>query len=92
MAFFRRFSLFPVAGSCVMGNSRSATACQPLHSIHKAVPPDFHEVIHGIDLSSTAIPVPVILARHINQAVMLPMAVIGAFPFQHAAFVGKQII
>ena len=90
--FLHRFPLFPAARSCVMGNSRSATACQPLHSIHKAVPPDFHEVIHGIDLSSTAIPVPVILARHINQAVMLPMAVIGAFPFQHAAFVGKQII
>ena len=67
-------------------------ACQPFHSIHKAVPPDFHEVIHGIDLSSTAVPVPVIFTRHINQAVMLIMTIIGAFLFQHAAFVGKQII
>ena len=74
-----------------MGNSRSATACQPLHSIHKAVPPDFHEVIHGIDLSSTAVPVPVILARHINQAVMLIMAIISSLWLQYAFFIGKQI-
>ena len=75
-----------------MGNDRGSTAYQMFHSIHKAVPADFHEVIHGVDLSSAAVPVPVILACHINQAVMLIMAVIGAFLFQHAAFVGKQII
>ena len=74
-----------------MGNNRGSAAYQPFHSIHKAVPPDLHEIIHGVDLSSSAVPVPVILARHINQAVMLIMAVIGAFLFQHTAFVGKQI-
>ena len=74
-----------------MGNDRGSTAYQMFHSIHKAVPADFHEVIHGVDFSSTAVPVPVILARHINQAVMLIMAVIGAFLFQHTAFVRKQV-
>ena len=87
--FLHRFPLFPAAGSCIMRNSRGAAACQPFHSLYKAVPADFHEVIHGIDLSSTAVPVPVIFTRHINQAVMLIMTIIGAFLFQHTAFVRK---
>ena len=74
-----------------MRNSRGSAAYQPFHSLHKAVPADFHEVIHGIDLSSTAVPVPVIFTRHINQAVMLIMTIIGAFLFQHTAFVRKQV-
>ena len=90
--FLHRFSLFPAAGSCIMGNNRDAAACQPFHSIHKAIPADFHEVIHGVDLPPAAVPVPVIFACHINQAVILSVTVIGAFPFQHAAFVGKQIM
>src|SRR5699024_12514313 len=73
--FFRRFSLFPVAGSCITGNSRGTTAYQMFHSLYKAIPSDFHKVVHGVDASSTAVPVPVILACHITHAVMLLMAI-----------------
>lgn len=68
---------------------------QCVYRIHKAVSPDLHEVVQSVDPFSSAVPVPVILCRDIDQTVVFFMPVVGSVTLQYAAFVpfqiGKQI-
>lgn len=70
-------------------------ADQRMDRIHQPVAPYLDQIIQGVDTPAPAVPVPVPFPGHIDQAVMLLVAVIRAVPFQHPRLmelqVGKQV-
>ena len=88
------FRLFPRLLCCRALVSRHLpdfSACQCLHRIHQTIAPNLDQVIQGVDTPAPAVPVPVPFPGHIDQAVMLLVAVIGAVPFEYAGLMGLQI-
>ena len=66
-------------------------ADQRMDRIHQTIAPNLDQVVQGVDTPASAVPVPVFLSSHVNQAVMLFMPVIWSVSFQYARLVKLQV-